>query len=248
MNKININSSMLIVSGDWHGRFDKIVKWIKQHDIRDCSIIQAGDFGIGFKSIQKDLATLKHFNHTLQSRAICVYAIRGNHDNPSWFNGQQIGNITFLQDYTILQWNDKKVLTVGGAVSIDRYPNSYIKLESGKPWPGRKEGRNWWPNEIFIYDQSKIGECNIVVTHSAPNWCQPLVKSGSSMHTWMKCDPTLENDCNQERALHSQLYKDLSQLGHIDSWYYGHFHHSNTEWINDTKFQLLDIYETVEIR
>lgn len=229
----------LYVSGDWHGQFDQVIKSFKLNDIRNCSIIQVGDFGIGFSTYKKDINILNHFNNTLKARNIHLYVIRGNHDNPKWFNGQTIGNISFLEDYSILEWQDKKILCAGGAVSIDR-------LEHGNVWKGRKEGRDWWPDEVFKYDQSKLEQSQIVITHSCPDFCQPLVKS--NIEKWFQSDPNLKLDCQTERQLHTQLYTDLSKLGHIEKWYYGHYHYSNTEWINDTRFQLLNIYEIVEIR
>jgi len=84
---------MLIFSGDWHGEFKEVIKEIKRLDLRDCTIFQVGDFGIGFETKRKEIKTLEYFDNTLKVRNIKVYATRGNHDDKSYFNNDSYGNI-----------------------------------------------------------------------------------------------------------------------------------------------------------
>ena len=51
-----------------------------------------------------------------------IVFVRGNHDNPAYFDGVQFNHKRFLAvpDYTILSACNHTILCVGGAVSIDR--------------------------------------------------------------------------------------------------------------------------------
>jgi len=47
---------------------------------------------------------------------------------------------------------------------------------------------------------------------------------------------------------HTALYEKLIKTNNIGHWFYGHFHDSNTDYIDDTKFVLLDILEFYELK
>jgi len=252
MNKV-IDNVLLIIIGDIHGDFERFIKLIASYDLRNCVLIQAGDFGIGFKTLKKDLATMKYMNKFLKNRNIILYAIRGNHDNPEFFNPEKYkySNITMLRDYsTIILGDGKKILCAGGAVSIDRLPNLNEKDMYGKPWPGRTEGKSYWKNEIFVLDEKKLQEVrdvDIVITHSAPNFCFPTGVKGSG--TWINNDPTLYDDLMTERENLARMFEILKNNGNkLSHWYYGHFHNSHKQEHEGTEFVLLDIDEFQEIR
>lgn len=241
---------MLIFSGDWHRDFKSVVKEIKRLDLRDCTIIQVGDFGIGFELRKKDLALLRNLNQTLKARNIKVYAIRGNHDDKSYFNNDVYGNITLVKDYTVLELEGLNILCVGGALSLDRKPNPDIIDFNGKPWKGRKEGINYWSDEEFVLDIDKLKDLrniDIVVTHSCPDFCEPRSKHG--MAKWVKYDSSLIEGCAKERNDHSKLYDILKENNNpLFNWFYGHMHYHHMEIIDDVKFVLLDINEFYELR
>ena len=240
---------MLIFSGDWHGEFKDVIKEIKRLDLRDCTIIQCGDFGIGFNPKKKEIKTLEFFNHTLKARNIKIYAIRGNHDDLSYFNNDVYGNITLVKDYSVLNLEGLNILCVGGAISIDRLPNPDIRNINGKPYKGRKEGTNYWKDEEFVLDIDKLKDLrniDIIVTHSCPDFCQPITKGG--IEKWIKHDPELKEDCDRERTNHTKMHEILKEHNVIGKWFYAHFHFHNMEFIGITKFVLLDINEFYELR
>ena len=82
-------------------------------------MIQVGDFGAGFR---KDfLDDMLYLNDVLNEYNVTLYVIRGNHDDPKFFNGNHNwGNLKLLKDYTVLDLEGKKILLIGGAISIDR--------------------------------------------------------------------------------------------------------------------------------
>jgi len=133
---------MIVTTADWHGEWNKVIREIKRLELSDCTIIQVGDFGIGFEKPEKELRTMQYLNATLESNNIKLYAIRGNHDDPAYFDGTyKVGNIELLADYTILNIEGKSILCVGGAISVDRSPNPEVPNMYGKPWKGRKLGK-----------------------------------------------------------------------------------------------------------
>jgi hypothetical protein len=169
-----------------------------------------------------------------------VFVVRGNHDNPHYFTGNLDKEyVKMLPDYTILEINNLKILCVGGAVSIDRKNrNAYYGT-----------GRDWWEDEVFEYKHdivTKIDDVDIVITHSAPDFCYPYNKN--NIQYWLKIDSNLEADLNRERTQVTYLYDQLYANGCIiKQWFYGHFHLSNEMYLRDTKFIALNIDEIKEI-
>jgi len=246
---------MIVTTADWHGEWNKVIREIKRLELSDCTIIQVGDFGIGFEKPEKELRTMQYLNATLESNNIKLYAIRGNHDDPAYFDGTyKVGNIELLADYTILNIEGKSILCVGGAISVDRSPNPEVPNMYGKPWKGRKLGKSYWVDEAFVLCEEKlkdIRDIDVVVTHSAPAFCYPFIKSG--MDKWIKYDPALKQECDNERNDHSKMHEILVRNNTIAHWFYGHYHESHHENINGTEFRLLglndnNIPEFFEIR
>jgi len=238
---------MILFTGDWHGLYDNAYRKIKALDIRDCTIIQVGDFGIGFERRKKDMRKLDVLNEQLKGRNIFLYAIRGNHDNPIYFDGSvSLSNIKLLPDYTVIEVDDIKILCTGGAISIDRKPNPDVSDYSGRRYKGRNVGVNYWEDEAFVLQDVDLSGIDIVVTHSAPDFCPPFTKYG--MAKWIKHDPSLVEECDKERSEHTQLYEQLKIKNNISHWFYGHFHNSTTEYLDDTKFILLNELEFYELK
>lgn len=242
---------MIIFCGDIHGNWESLIREIKRLDLVDCTIIQVGDFGMGFSPRKKDMAALKYINITLKARNITLYAIRGNHDNPEYFNGKiSTSNINLIPDYSVLNIDNRKLLCVGGALSIDRKPSNIKTDFNGRPWSGRKEGFNYWTDEAFVLKPElckDLTDIEIVITHSAPDFCEPRTKSGLS--DWAVSDRSLIEDCAKERNDHSKLYDILKENKNpLKYWFYGHFHYYRRERFDDTEFVLLDIDMLYEAR
>ena len=112
---------MILVLGDIHGNFNYLKNQIIQKRISDCTIIQVGDFGIGFTHRDNDIATLESLNDFLIGHSITMLSIRGNHDDPSFFDGSvNYSNLKLIKDYTSLEIEGNGYLFIGGAISVDR--------------------------------------------------------------------------------------------------------------------------------
>ena len=224
--------------GDIHADFVWLSFAIVQNKIKDSTIIQVGDFGLGF--LKKEEEQLTNLNNACVLNNIMVYAIRGNHDDPSAFDsGNRFSNLKFLKDYTLLKIYGLNILLAGGSISIDRLH--------------RKENISYWENEVFVYDESRlleslksINKVDIVVTHSAPTRVFP-VDLDSLVFEWMARDKTLHADILRDRSEHRKFMNHLIWRGLKPSfWYYGHFHRSRLQIHRGIVFKLLNINEFYE--
>lgn len=221
-----------LVVGDIHGEWDALFRKIGHLDLRDATLICVGDLGVGFKgSHAKEIRALEFANDFFASRDIQFLSIRGNHDNPAFFNGesQTFSHLRLIPDYHIETINDKKFLFVGGAISIDRTV--------------RKQGVSYWKDEVFNLDHSKLQRCDVLITHSAPTWNGPLEKNGMLANFCQK-DPTLWDECMTERKQHDILLKLSGAKRH----YCGHFHEFSVVDFDDCVSTILDILQIAEIR
>ena len=92
------------------------------NNLSNSVLICAGDIGVGFKNIEYYNKMFSTLNAVLRKMNSVLYCIRGNHDDPSYFNDNKINksNIKLIKDYSVISVGDKNILCVGGAVSIDR--------------------------------------------------------------------------------------------------------------------------------
>lgn len=237
MNKIFKN---IIFVGDIHGDINQIAFHQKLHKLTDTLYIQVGDFGIGFKNKYKEVQTLEYYNNIFKNKNNFLYAIRGNHDQPSYFTGDfDTSNIKLVPDYTVHTFNINEqninILFMGGAVSIDRIDRKGY-LSNGEV------GNDWWKGEEFYFDNEKLKKfdnIDIIVTHTSPDICLPFGKS-SIVETYKQYDHCLEADLKHERELLTETYNILKEKNNLKYWFYGHFHNTFQDIKNDTKFICVD--------
>ena len=257
MKRIEVYSKPIYVVADVHGAFDIFEKYINHNELSDCVIIVAGDSGIGFyrKNYYERIFSSMN-NHFIEKNIHC-YMIRGNHDDPYYFDGEQINfsNIKAISDYTIIS-NDKcNILCVGGALSIDRkyrITNYWRKVEDYATVMNvtLEEAKSkflpsYWNDEVPIFDEDILNEIkenginiDYVITHTSPSFAFKSDKNG--IEYWLKIDDALDNDLNNERSIIDKLYEKLVTDGHIiKNWVYGHFHEHNDEIINNIQFTAL---------
>ena len=124
MKHLNFPSAKsIVVSGDIHGDFNQLIfKMCVQYQMRDTLLIVAGDCGFGFynRSYYEDMA--KRNSKRLSEANNWIVFVRGNHDNPAYFDGHIFNHrrLMAIPDYTIIQACRHTILCVGGGISIDR--------------------------------------------------------------------------------------------------------------------------------
>jgi hypothetical protein len=240
----------IIYLGDIHGNFKWLKSEIERKKIGDnldaTYLIQVGDFGIGFNN-KSDLETLENLNEFCAIKNLVLITTRGNHDDPAFFQGNHMySNLMLVTDYTVMDIYGKNHLFVGGAVSIDR------KYRSGQDYQRACYGssqKSYWSDEVFILDEEKLKDIygiNVVVTHSAPEWCYPdnINGFGDLVDEYAFYDKQLYDDLKTERANITKMFKILENNGNaISEHYYGHFHSSQITMNGYCNHYLLGINE-----
>lgn len=252
---IEIPSSVtdLYIISDIHGDFTGITNKIKRLQIKNAAFIFCGDVGLGFEKLTHYTDNvIPKLNKTLKKNNLYYYWIFGNHDDKSLFNNKLIWTeyVKAVPDYSIIKFKDKNILCVGGSISVDRYyrrhQNSLMIIDYMK-WHNcsyeeatGKAKACYWDYEAPIYQPKVEEKIDIICSHSAPSFCFPAFK-GSFVLQWAEYDKDLLSDLDKEREIFDKIYEDYKDT--VTHWYYGHFHKSNFEMINNTKFRLLDIGE-----
>lgn len=242
---------MILILGDIHGNFNYLKTLLNSKKVSDCYIIQVGDFGVGFTSEANEKYILEGLNDFLSTRNIIMYAIRGNHDDPNYFDGRfKYTNLELIPDYTILELEGNRILCIGGAVSVDR--TIRIKEDMINARYGSSK-RSYWYDETIVFNEEAIrnaNNINILVTHTAPDFCEPDNKFGygNLVEEFAREDIKLKDDLKTERDLMTIIFDMISDNNKIDSHFYGHFHRSHEQKIVNCKHRLLDINELYEIK
>lgn len=217
--------------------------------ITDSVIIQVGDFGIGYASYEFDVKTLKFLNAELKKTNNKMYVIRGNHDDPAFFDGSfTYSNLELVPDYTLKTILGRNFLFIGGALSIDRRI-SIAKYETKIKYGSQNARPEYWKGEELIVDMEKLEQyrnVDVLVTHTCPTWCNP-VQNGfypAIVEEAIFDDPELAQLLPQERANMDIIFNTLKRNNNPLSLHvYGHFHHSARTEHWGCEHHLLDINE-----
>ena len=159
------HAKSVLVSGDIHGEFNQLVhKLCVQYAMRDTLLIVAGDCGFGFDNPGYYDEMVKKNSRRMSEANNWIVFVRGNHDNPAYFDGETFRHRRFIAvpDYSIIQACGHTILCVGGAISIDRLYRMH-KWETDKSKQKNVPGRTtdlrlarqyYWPNEAPIYNDA----------------------------------------------------------------------------------------------
>jgi UDP-2,3-diacylglucosamine pyrophosphatase LpxH len=212
----------MIFIGDLHGNFNVITRFLDSYPCENTIFIQVGDFGVAVgESIQDTVRDLELLSKTLKKQGNRLFAIRGNHDNPEYFDGRTyFGNITLVKDYSRFGIDGRDILFIGGGISIDR---SF-----------RTVGYDYWTTESIASIQGDISDLDIVISHEAP-----LIAYPDNSALWDDPGNPVKSDSSKGRQILQQVFTQ----GQPKQWFYGHYHRSHQEIINGTKFSLLNVNE-----
>ena len=215
------------VLGDHHGYIDMMFDHVDENAIRDAVILHVGD---GEEGINFWHEHFQLFNDECAKRGLLYLGMRGNHCDPSFFDGSvDMPHFKLVPDYTRLAVDGKSWLLAGGATSIDRQD--------------RKNGLDWWPEEKFRLRRDLAPPADVLVTHSGPRWIGPsssndfvdiYAQSESEMN-----DTDLIGELETERMLHEELFR----LVRPKHWYLGHFHEPQVANHQGCVIRLLTMHE-----
>ena len=247
----------IAVSGDIHGEFNQLVyKCCIQYRMTDTIIIVAGDCGFGFEQPGYYENVYNRNRERLAKSNNWIVFVRGNHDNPAYFNDYPIKHRRWMTipDYSIVKACGHTILCVGGAISVDRSyrisdPHYHVSKQD------EPLARNiYWANEYPIFAVEKLDaiseKCAIdaIVTHTAPSFCELTSKTGIAANMAIR-DEDLTAHVKYERQVMDKILYYLKAKNHpLHHWFYGHFHQSWHQEIDGVQYNMLDIMELRELR
>lgn len=245
----------IVVSGDIHGDFTEFVfRCCKKYGMTDTLIIVAGDCGFGFERPEYYKDVYIKCSKQLSKSNNWIAFVRGNHDNPAYFNQQPIKHRRWmtLPDYSVVKACGHTILCVGGATSIDRMWRMTLRQFHLQQPDEPLIPNVYWIDEGPTYDGLKLETINelytidAVITHTSPSLCELVSHQG--IQNWTIHDEDLMDDVKAERNVMDQLHSYLKTKKHpLRYWYYGHFHQSWHAEIDGVTFRMLDIMELCEL-
>lgn len=193
-------------------------------------IFVAGDCGFGFNKEKYYTDLLEKYNKILEYNNIYLIFVRGNHDDPSYFDGERVNfsNIKAVPDYSIVEANGKVILCVGGAISTDRVWRKEQEKRINR-FKSTNPKTLYWANEAPILDKTKMDEIfgeydkiDYVISHTAPSFVDPMEHTG--LQEWEDNDKDLRTDVVNERVTMDRIFEYLRDNNRKPIyWAYGHF-------------------------
>lgn len=206
-------SRKLFICGDIHGKLKTLVwKLVEQKKITDADVILVGDIGVGFGRPKSFEVLYKSVERRLERSNIKLWGIRGNHDDPNFFNGSiKYPFLELLPDHKLVEINDFKVYPMGGATSTDREDRLKTMQHSKYPiyWKGESVEKK---DDNFNYPP----KVDIIVSHEAPISFKPIPERLDEI------SPEIWEEILEDRR-YLERVKVLIRSGY---WFFGHYHKS----------------------
>jgi hypothetical protein len=217
----------ILVAGDWHANGAHALATI---DLAARSgierIVQVGDFGF-WPRFQAGRDYLAAVSHAARDRGVEVWFCDGNHEDHDSLPHAEAdaptklaGGVIWVPRGVTVEWSDRKLLFMGGAVSVDR--------------DFRTSGRTWFASEIPSDGQwrraMRAGQVDVVIAHdTVPSM---PVRGGvpQSSIPW---------SARQRAAEHRDRLEKLRDRTQPELWIHGHWHDRASARIAGTRFESL---------
>ena len=198
-----------LITGDTHGAVPTRLAAIGPTDYKpeETALIILGDAGFNFYLNKTD----RNLKRNVQNSGFTVYCVRGNHEERAenleyiiheW--DENVGeyiiyepdypNIRYLNDGLVYRINDKSVLVIGGAYSVDKWYR-LDRAPAGAKWTGWFESEQLTKEEMLEIELAHAYKSvDFVFTHTCPESWEPrdLFLNGldqstvdKSMEKWM---------------------------------------------------------------
>ena len=211
---------MIYITGDKHADFREVLYFCYANETTiDDTLIILGDAGINYyaNELDGDLKnSLKeypitffciHGNHEERPENIKTYKIKKFHDGIVYYE-KDYPNILFARDGEIYNFNDKKVLVIGGAYSVDKY----FRLARGYNWYESEQPNEETKNKVKSVLKNLNYKVDIILSHTCP-------------YKYLPREMFLE-EIDQNTVDNSTEYflDEIEKLADYKLWYCGHYH------------------------
>lgn len=205
---------MIYITGDTHREFYKLYDIEKN---KDNMLIILGDVGINYYLDERD----KKLKEQLNSYNIKLFCVQGNHEERpknistykeiDMFGGkvfieEAYPNLIFAKNGELYDIDNKKVLVIGGAYSVDKNYRIIYRYPWFKDEQLSKEEMD------NILNKYKGHHIDIVLSHTCPLKYEPT-------EVFMKGIDQSDIDKSMERFLDK-----VEHSINYDKWYCGHYH------------------------
>lgn len=224
---------MIYITGDMHRDFSRLYgNKLSKNDM----LIILGDVGLNYYLNKQD-DEMKAFVNAFNYKFFCI---RGNHEERpenidtykevDMFGGkvfieEKYPNLIFAKDGEIYKIDDKKILVIGGAYSVDKN----YRLSHGYKWFQDEQLSYREMDSILTNIKGKYFD--IVLTHTCPFKYEPIEMFMSGINQ-SEVDHTMEH-----------FLDEVEENVDYDKWYCGHYH--TEKEIDKLKFMFQKIKKKV---
>ena len=211
---------MIYITGDKHADFREVFYFCYANETTlDDILIVLGDAGINYYANEKD----NMLKNSLLQYPITFFCIHGNHEErpeniktyktKKFHNGivyyeEDYPNILFAKDGEIYDFNNHKVLVIGGAYSVDKY----FRLAHGYNWYESEQLNDKTKKYVLDVLKKSDNKIDIILSHTCP-------------YKYLPREMFL-NGIDQSTVDNSTEYflEEIEENIDYNLWYCGHYH------------------------
>jgi predicted phosphodiesterase len=221
---IKIDNTPVYLIGDLHTNYKQFKEQFENDEsLKNCIFIFLGD--MDFRDEEIAYNQFKKLDNILAERNIDSYVIRGNHDNPKFWNPDELA--TSSND--MLLWSKfKSFKPIGSHTRITINGNVGIII-SGAVTLNRADltsGVNYWPEydkidlpPDFIDYGEGLKNIDFIIGHTGPIYSDIFKEQKTGCERYLK-DGFLVNDLENEQKQLREILKRYRPK----RWYCGHYH------------------------
>ena len=212
---------MIYITGDKHADFREVFYFCYVNETTlDDILIVLGDAGINYYANDKDNElknSLKehypitffciHGNHEERPENIKTYKTKKFHDGIVYYE-EDYPNILFAKDGEVYNFNNHKVLVIGGAYSVDKY----FRLARGYNWYESEQPDDKIKNKVKKVLKDLDNKVDIILSHTCP-------------YKYLPREMFLEGIDQSTVDNSTEFFLDeIEESTDYNLWYCGHYH------------------------
>ncbi len=211
---------MIYITGDKHANFEEVLNfcYVNKTSLDD-TLIVLGDAGINYYANENDYILKNsllqypitffciHGNHEERPENIKIYKKKKFHDGIVYYE-EDYPNILFAKDGEVYNFNNHKVLVIGGAYSVDKY----FRLAMGYNWYESEQPNAATKSRVKEVLNNINNKIDIILSHTCPYKYLPreMFLDGIDQST---VDYSTEHFLNE-----------IENTVDYNLWYCGHYH------------------------